>query len=132
MTLSVGLNSRLLSSGERFYAYSGIVQGDVSVPASVTLLSFESGLRDSFIKIQPSFDKPASTAVNTSLGLSISIDGVEVYKSQSVDGSSRRNDERNHEIELFIPKQSTVEVTSLNTSGNNTQGRGATLLGWYL
>lgn len=130
MSVSVGLNSRLLSQGQRYYAYSGIVTGDVSVPASITLLNFESGLRDSFIKIQPNYGVPVSTAVGSGIGISVKIDGEEVVKSQKILQDGNQN--TSVVWEFFVPKQSNVEVISLNTSANNTQERGVTLLGWYL
>lgn len=131
MSVSVGLNQKLLTQGERFYAYSGIVQGDVSVPASISLINFTNGLRDAFVKIQPSYGFPASSTTGAQVGLEIKIDGISVYKAQT--GRSTDFNQLDSEmIELFLPRQSTIEVISLNTSGNNTQDRGATLLGWYL
>jgi hypothetical protein len=52
MSINVGQVSHFLSDGSRFYAYSGIVQGDVSVPATITLIDIpNTGLKDSFVKI---------------------------------------------------------------------------------
>jgi len=131
--LTVGPNFRLLSSGDRLYAYSGVVAGDVSVPATVQLLKFEnSGLRDMFLKIKPFFARPVSTATLDALGLLISIDGVTVYTQQNTRESLTTGDQLADEIELFIPKQSTFEVLSINTANNNTQERGCNALGWYL
>ncbi len=130
MSVGSGLSSHILSQGQRFYAYSGVVQGDVSVPASITLISFTNGLRDSFVKVQPFYGAEVATGSGSQLGIIISIDGVEVWKSQQLGGSL--NYDRSETIELFLPRQSTIEVVSRNTSSNNTQDRGATLLGWYL
>ena len=130
--ITTGPNFRLLSSGERLYAYSGIVVGDVSVPATISLLKFENtGLRDLFLKIQPFYGQPvtAGTSPNV-LGLSITIDGVEIIKTKPVNASEQ--DRVLETFELFVPKQSTLEVLSLNTSSNNTQERGCIALGWYL
>ena len=33
---------------------------------------------------------------------------------------------------MFIPRQSKLEVLSLNDADNNTQDRGANLIGYYL
>ena len=128
MSVTIG-SQRLLTSGDRYYAYSGIVQGDVSVPASITLLSMDSGLRDAFVKIQPSYGKEINNSVGQQLGISVLIDGIELVKQQAEYESRISSDEM---IELFLPRQSTLEVVSLNSSLNNTQDRGATLLGWYL
>lgn len=128
--ITVGPNYRLLSSGERLYAYSGKIVGDVSVPATIQLLKFEnSGLRDMFLKIQAFYAQPIGLGATDTLGILILIDGVEVYKSQ---GTDYRPPASRTPVELFVPKQSTLEVLSLNTSANNTQERGCNALGWYL
>jgi len=131
MSVSVGLNQKLLTQGERFYAYSGVVQGDISVPASISLLSFSNGLRDAFVKIQPFQGQPIATGVNDGLGITILIDGVEVYKDKERSNYNNAPSVDN-QIELFVPRQSTIEVQSINTANNNTQDRGVLLLGWYL
>lgn len=128
--LTVGPNFRLLSSGARLYAYSGVVVGDVSVPATISLLKFENtGLRDMFLKVQPFYGVEISTATNNQLGILVTIDGVEIWKNKPEYNSRISNGES---IEIFVPKQSTLEVLSLNTSANNTQDRGCIALGWYL
>jgi len=131
--ITSGPNFRLLSGGDRLYAYSGVVVGDVSVPATVSLLKFENtGLRDMFLKLQPFFGQEIASGVADALGLLVTIDGVTVSDSQ-VRAWRRENTQiPPQKIELFIPKQSTLEVLSLNTSGNNTQERGCNALGWYL
>ena len=127
--ITTGPNFRLLSSGDRLYAYSGIVAGDVSVPATVQLLKFENtGLRDMFLKVSPSYGSPISNSGGAQLGIIILIDGIEVVEHNVYDVRG----DMVETFELFIPKQSTFEVLSLNTSANNTQERGCTALGWYL
>lgn len=131
MTVSVGLNQRLLSEGERFYAYSGVVTGDVSLPATISLINITNGLRDSFVKILPFQGRPVATGVSDGLGIAVLIDGVEVYKDQQRSNYNNAPSVDNH-IELFVPRQSTLEIQSINTANNNNQERGVTLLGWYL
>jgi hypothetical protein len=127
--LTTGPNFRLLSSGERLYAYSGVVVGDVSVPATIQLLKFEnSGLRDLFLKLQPFYGQENSSTSGQHLGISVLIDGEEVFNSQNLTYSVFDHDD----FEFFVPKQSTFEVLSLNTSNNNVQKRGCNALGWYL
>jgi len=132
MSINVGQVSHFLSDGSRFYAYSGIVQGDVSVPATITLIDIpNTGLKDSFVKIIPSYGKLISGNSGSVLGISILIDGIEVansqqYYQQSADAS------RATIFELFIPRGSKLEIISLNTANNNTQNRGCTMLGWCL
>ena len=122
----------LLSGGDKWYSYSGVLVGDVSVPATISMILISNtGLKDSYVKLQPYYAKPVSTAVDTQLGLIISLDDTEIYKSQAKDGASRRVD-RNDSIDLFIPRQSKLEIISMNTSGNNTQERGVNLIGYYL
>ena len=122
----------VLSGGDKYYSYSGVIFGDVSVPATISMVLMpNTGLRDSYVKIQPFYAKPVSTAVDSQVGLSIYLDDVEIYKSQAKDGASRRVD-RNDVIELFIPRQSKLQIFSLNTSANNTQERGVNLIGYYL
>ena len=122
----------LLSGGDKYYSYSGVLVADVSVPATLSMITIDNtGLRDSYIKFQPYYGRPVSTAVDTQLGLLITLDGVDIYKSQAKDGASRRVD-RNDSIELFFPRNSKLEVFSMNTAGNNTQERGCNLIGYYL
>lgn len=122
----------LLSSGDKYYQYSGSVFGDVSVPATIQLILIENtGLRDSLIQVQPFFGQLISTSNNDGLGITIKLDDVEIFKQQRFQGNIRSNQVEN-EIQLFIPRQSKLEIISNNTSGNNTQTRGATLIGYYL
>ena len=114
---------------DKWYAYSGVVQGDVSVPSTITLIDIpNSGLRNGFVKIQLSFGQSLSASGTQQLGTIIRIDGVEVIKHQGREYP--RND--NDVFELFVPKQSRIEVISMNTSSNNTQDRACTILGWYV
>ena len=107
-----------------------LVQCDLKLFKIFSLLKFENtGLKDLFLKIHASYARPAGLGVNDTLGISVLIDGVEVYKSQ---GTDYRPPASRTPVELFVPKQSTLEVLSLNTSANNTQERACVALGWYL
>ncbi len=129
MSVTTGFITTQLASGDRFYAYSGIVQGDVSVPATVKLIDIPNiGLRDTFVKITPFFGDLVSGAATAILGIQILIDGIEVLESQTQQGYL----DQTRPWELFVPRGSKFEVISLNTAGNNTQDRGVTVLGWYL
>ena len=122
----------LLSGGDKYYQYSGSVFGDVSVPATIQLILIpNTGLRDSLIQVQPFFGQLISTSNNDGLGITIKLDDVEIFKQQRFQGNIRSNQVEN-EIQLFIPRQSKLEVISNNTTGNNTQTRGVTLIGYYL
>ncbi len=119
----------LLSVGDKWYSYSGEVFGDVSAPASIQLILMpNTGLKDSYVKIQPYYGQPNSGAGNTALGIEVKLDDVSIYNSQRVDPDNARE----WPPEFFIPRQSKLEVISLNTSGNNTQKRGCNLIGYYL
>jgi len=121
----------LLSGGDKWYSYSGIVFGDVTVPASISMVLIpNTGLRDSYIQIQPFFSTPISASAGNSLGLEIQIDNTTILKQAYKDDTDSLDS--NNTIILFVPRQSKLEILSLNTSGNNTQERGVNLLGYYL
>ena len=119
----------LLSDGNRYYAYSGQIFGDVSSPATIPLVTIDNtGLRDSYVIIQYSCGNIVSSGADQ-LGVSVKLDGVEIINAQ--------NDLREREINpetwnIFVPRNNKLEIISLNTSGNNTQLRGVTVLGYYL
>ena len=120
-----------LSDGTKWFSYSGMLVGDVSVPSTVPLTTIlNTGLSDSFVKIQPIFAQPVSTGGGNALGIIIKINDLEVIKSQ--DYAWDNFGEAVGSIELFVPRQSKLEILSLNTSANNTQERGVTTLGWYI
>jgi len=124
----IGKVKNNLSNGNSWFAYSGLVVGDVSVPASIQLLHIpKTGLRDSWVKIQPFYGKPVSASSGNGLGVLVKINDEEIIKSQR-DGD---NNVDPFEFELFIPYQSKLEILSLNTSANNTQERGVNVVGWY-
>jgi len=126
----VGKSKYKLSDGSKWFAYSGIIVGDVSAPASIELINIpNSGLRDAYVKIQPSYGKPASTSGGNALGIIVKINDIEVIKFQ--DYEPEHNQGAPIEFSLFIPYQSKLEIISLNTSANNTQERGVTVLGWF-
>lgn len=119
----------LLSGGDKWYSYSGVLFGDVSVPATIQLNFIpNTGLRDSMIVVQAFYGLAATSTGSAQLGIIIKIDDTEVVKFQGREYSREDNDTFN----LFVPRQSKLEVLSINTSGNNTQERGANILGYYL
>ena len=125
----------VLSGGDKYYSYSGVLFGDVSVPATISMILLpNTGLRDSLVQIQPFFGRPIASTAGTGLGLLVKLDDVEVYKIQAEDNASLAEQFMRVQniIPLFVPRQSKLEVISLNTSSNNTQERGANLLGYYL
>ncbi len=119
----------LLSGGDKYYSYSGVVFGDVSVPATISMILIpNTGLRDSYVKIMPYYGLSVSTGGTSQLGLIVLLDDVEIIKEQA------RNNEfyDRNEYEIFVPRQSKLEIQSLNSSANNTQIRGCNLIGYYL
>jgi len=120
----------LLSGGDKYYSYSGMTFGDVSVPATIPLILIpNTGLRDSFVRISAIYGEPNSVAAGSGLGVSIKLDDVEIIDSQP----STHNFVSDHgSFDIFVPRQSKLEVLSINTSSNNTQTRGVTLIGYYL
>jgi len=122
----------LLSGGDKWYSYSGVLFGDVSAPATINMILIpNTGLRDSYVKIMPYFGALVSGGTGDVLGLEVKIDDVSVIKSQLTGGSGDIKDQFEY-FDLFIPRQSKFEVISLNTSGNNTQQRGCNVIGYYL
>jgi len=122
----------LLSGGDKWYAYSGVVFGDVSVPASIQLnLIPNTGLRDSLVQIHPFLGKDVSTSNGTQLGIEIKLNDVTIIKEQPA-RSSEIYTVTNNVYNIFVPRQSKLEIISLNTSANNTQERGANVIGYYL
>jgi len=129
MTITVGETSTTLSSGRKWYAYSGVIVGGGAVPAFITLLNLpNTGLRDSFVRVNPFYSFPIAFAPGSALGIEVTIDGIVVLRSQGND----INYHRDESFELFVPKQSSMLIESRNTPANNGQERGCNLLGWYL
>ena len=119
----------ILSTGDKYYSYSGVIQGDVSVPATIQLIFIpNTGLRDSLVQIQPFYANEVSSSSGDQLGIIVKLDDVEIIK-QSPRGIS---DDRNEQTNIFVPRQSKLEILSSNTSGNNTQERGCNIIGYYL
>jgi len=126
--IQIGKGFKTLSKGKSWYSYSGIVQGGAHIPAFVDLVNITStGLRDSYVKIQPSYGQPVSTGAGDLLGVLILIDDVEVFDSQP----RTSEQDKTEMIELFIPRQSKLTVKSINTAANTLQDRGVVILGWY-
>jgi len=121
----------LLSGGDKYYSYSGEVFGDVSVPATIQLILIpNTGLRDSYVKIQPYYGVGISTATSGQLGIQVKLNDVVVFNSQGINTTMAADTNKN--IELFVPRQNKIEIISLNKSANNTQIRGCNLIGYYL
>ena len=118
----------LFSGGDKWFSYSGELFGDVSVPATIqTNLIPNTGLKDSLVKIMPFYGDPAATTTGEQLGVKVKLNDVTIINSQ--------NEYYADAIEgftIFIPRQSKLEVISLNVSANNTQIRGVNLIGYYL
>ena len=118
----------LLSGGDKWFSYSGELFGDVSAPATIqTNLIPNTGLRDSLVKIMPFYGDPVATTTGEQLGVKVKLNDVTIINSQ--------NEYYADAIEgftIFIPRQSKLEVISLNVSANNTQIRGVNLIGYYL
>jgi hypothetical protein len=120
----------LLSGGDKWYSYSGEVFGDVSAPATISMILIpNTGLRDSLIVLQPFYSQPVGLGANDALGIMLKINDVIIYNSQM---TYSYRPQQQFETKYFVPRQSKLEVISLNTSGNNTQERGANVIGYYL
>ncbi len=120
----------LLSGGDKWYSYSGEVFGDVSAPATISMILIpNTGLRDSFILVEPFYGQPISATTGEGLGIEVKINDVTVINNQS---SRHPYDIIHNTFSIFVPRQSKLEVISLNTSSNNTQIRGCNLIGYYL
>ena len=121
----------LLSGGDKYYQYSGSIFGDVTSPATISMILIpNTGLKDSLVYVQPFYGLVTSSTTGAQLGIEIKLDDTTIYKAQS--GRSTDFNQVDNNIQLFVPRQSKLEVISLNTSGNNGQERGANLLGYYL
>jgi hypothetical protein len=121
----------LLSGGDKWFSYSGVVFGDVSAPASIQLIFIpNTGLRDTLVQVQPFYGVPNTTGSGTSLGIEIKLNDVTIVKCQPY--TEATYDINDKLFNLFIPRQSKLEIISLNTSGNNTQDRGCNVIGYYL
>ncbi len=120
----------LLSGGDKWYSYSGEVFGDVSVPATIQMILIpNTGLRDSYVNIQPYFGQTVSTSPATALGLKVKLNDVTIFNAQM----ERQYDLQSiYQSQIFVPRQSKIEVISLNVTANNTQIRGCNLIGYYL
>ena len=60
----------ILSGGDKYYSYSGEIFGDVSEPATISMILIpNTGLRDSILTIQPFYGQPVTSSTNNALGL---------------------------------------------------------------
>jgi hypothetical protein len=123
----------LLSGGDKWFSYSGSVFGDVSAPATIQLNFIpNTGLRDSYVQIQPFYGDPIIGTANTALGIEVKLNDVTIIKQQSDRYAYGNESTVPNAFVLFIPRQSKLEVISLNRTDNNTQERGCNILGYYL
>lgn len=122
-----------LPSGGKWSAYSGSVGQFASIPAFVELVVIpNTGLADSYVKIFPFYGAPITTAAGDALGIEILIDSETVYKSQNGRSGVAFDAQETAPIELFVAKQSKLEIQSINTANNTLQERGVVVLGWAL
>lgn len=122
----------LLSGGDKWFSYSGEVFGDVSAPATIPMITIDNtGLRDSVVQFQPFYGARASGAGGSNLGYEVKLDNIIIITSQNIYGTDSPVSNASWQT-LFIPRNSKLEVISLNTSGNNTQIRGCNITGYYL
>ena len=123
----------LLSGGDKWFSYSGEVFGDVTVPATISMISIpNTGLRDSYLGIFPFYSTVISGTAANALGIQIKLNDTIILTSKQYYGGSQAIQQDSELVNLFIPRQSKLEILSLNTSGNNTQIRGCNLIGYYL
>ena len=123
----------VLSGGDKWYSYSGEIFGDVSVPTSISMILIpNTGLRDSYIELYPFYSDLISGTAASALGIQVKLNDTVILKSKQYYGGNQAIQQDSELVNLFIPRQSKLEVISLNTSGNNTQIRGCNLIGYYL
>ena len=74
----------LLSGGDKWYSYSGEIFGDVSVPATIPMITIDNtGLRDSMVQIQFYTGQDITTAGPDGIGVLVKLDDISIYNSQS-------------------------------------------------
>jgi hypothetical protein len=113
----------------KFFCYSGVVVGDVTVPATISLISVADTGQDSHMEIYPFYAQPITSSTNNALGFIVKINDVEIIKEQVGNAGNYRG---NDTWSVFVPRQSKLEIISLNTAANNTQERGCNIVGEYL
>ena len=119
----------LLSDGNKWYSNSGQIFGDVSSPATIPMVTIDNvGLRDCYVVIQYSSGLMVSSG-GDQLGLSVKVDNVEIINAQS---DLRERDFEPNTFNIFVPRNSKLEIIRLNTGANNTQLSGVTVMGYYL
>tara|TARA_Y100000401_G_scaffold101974_1_gene91925 strand:+ start:783 stop:1184 length:402 start_codon:yes stop_codon:yes gene_type:complete len=127
--ISFGLGKREYSDGSGYYGQSGLKTGDATLPATITLLDFNTGLTDAEAILTAGFSLPITTAVNEGLGIQVLMDDNIVYEFKSPDPFYRNIP---NGINLFLPRQVQFKVLSLNTNGNNGQSRCAIIKAKYI
>jgi len=123
----------LLSGGDKWYSYSGEVFGDVSVPASISMITIDNtGLRDSYVKIEPYYGKLVTGSPTQALGFEVKLDNITIIKDMSSNQADQLASRQVSHFNIFVPRNSKLEIISNNTADNNTQIRGCNVLGYYL
>jgi len=121
----------LLSGGDKYYSYSGEIFGDVSAPATIPMITIDNtGLKDSYVKIMPSYGKDISDANSQQLGIQVKLDNIIIIEAQRT--AFYETQYGPNSFELFLPRNSKLEIIRLNTTGNNTQISTVNLIGYYL
>lgn len=125
-----------LPSGGRWFAYSGNVNGGGATPAFIDLITIRgTGLRDAFCRFTFTYGMPPNNVSANQLGGLILIDSVEIMELTpaafgQVDPAGGTAGFQ--VVELFVPRQSLLEVKSINRAANDLQSRACSVLGWEL
>jgi len=123
----------LLSGGDKWYSYSGEVFGGVSAPASIPMITIDNtGLRDSYVKIEPYYGKLVTGSPTQALGFEVKLDNITIIKDMSSNQADQLASRQVSHFNIFVPRNSKLEIISNNTADNNTQIRGCNVLGYYI
>tara|TARA_R100001594_G_scaffold70536_1_gene104904 strand:- start:986 stop:1510 length:525 start_codon:yes stop_codon:yes gene_type:complete len=106
------------------YGASGSVVGDVTLPATISLLSFNVGRRD--IMCQVFFYSGQAIDTTAPLGWQIDINDNTVLKIQ---GNVSPDAYQAGGWMQFWPAEGKITILSLNSANNNTQERGCYFVG---
>ena len=110
--------------GQTIYGASGVLVGDVTLPATIPLLSFNVGRRDDQVTLY-FYTGPAIDTTDP-LGWQVDVNDHTVLKIQ---GNTSTNAYQAGGWSMIWPAESKVSVLSLNTTNNNTQERGCYFVG---
>jgi hypothetical protein len=100
------------------------VVGEIHVPASITLLSFNVGRRDDYVNLY--FYTGAAIDAATPLGWQVDVNDHTILKIQ---GNTTTNAYQAGGWSMIWPAEAKVSVISLNATNNNTQERGCYFVG---